>query len=322
MIIRRKHTANFTTIGNALFNDERLEADVVGVLAYLLSRPNDWQVKPVQLRKRFRLGRDSMRRIIRAAIRFGWVVARVTRLSNGTVSVIYEVRDEPGPELSEDEARAALSLVSSGAGAGETSAIDGEGDGTDDTGEARAEGADPPPTGGGQPPTGQPGAASRLLETHPGPIRESLKTESVNTDPPNGARAFSEVRSAWPSDHIASAFACEKLHAELTDAMRDDAFNGVKPYLADCDASNRKVCDLKTYYIERRWEKFLHIKPNGQMAVIKPAGPNFDRWRDYYRRIGNEQQVRSMDLMQKLGRDITVPSPWPPALGPQAPPAT
>src|SRR5579871_5191322 len=116
MIIRRKHTANFTTIGNALFNDERLDADVLGVLAYPRSKPEDWEVKPVQLRKRFRLGRDSMRRIIRTGIRFGWVVARVTRLSNGTVSVIYEVRDEAGPELSEDEARSALSLVSSGAG--------------------------------------------------------------------------------------------------------------------------------------------------------------------------------------------------------------
>ena len=36
MIIRRRHTANFTTIGNVLFEDERLAADEVGILAYLL----------------------------------------------------------------------------------------------------------------------------------------------------------------------------------------------------------------------------------------------------------------------------------------------
>ncbi len=40
MIIRRKHTANFTTIGNVLFNDERLKADEVGIIGYLLSRPH------------------------------------------------------------------------------------------------------------------------------------------------------------------------------------------------------------------------------------------------------------------------------------------
>ena len=45
MIIRRRHTAHFTTIGNALFEDERLAADEVGVLAFLLSKPHDWQVR-------------------------------------------------------------------------------------------------------------------------------------------------------------------------------------------------------------------------------------------------------------------------------------
>ena len=39
MIIRRRHTANFTTIGNALFNDRRLELDEIGLMGYLLSRP-------------------------------------------------------------------------------------------------------------------------------------------------------------------------------------------------------------------------------------------------------------------------------------------
>lgn len=308
MIIRRKYTANFTTIGNALFNDERLAADELGILAYLRSKPEDWEVKPIQLRKRFGLGRDSMRRIMRSAIKLGWVVARVTRLSNGTISVIYEVRDEAGPELSDEEARAALSLVSSGAGSTGSS----DDDGPDD---------DPPESEGADPPTGQPGAASRLRQTHPGPIRESLKTDSVNTESPNGACAFSGVLGLWPRDHVVSSFACEKLHAELTDTMRQAAHDGVRPYLEDCRANNRKVCDLATYYRERRWERFQAVKANTSITSIKPYGPEFYRWREYRLAIGDHAGVKAMDVMAQRGSDITVPSRWPPGMG-QSPPTT
>jgi hypothetical protein len=42
-IIRRKHTKNFTTIGNALFGDERLYPDALGILAFLRLRKDDWK---------------------------------------------------------------------------------------------------------------------------------------------------------------------------------------------------------------------------------------------------------------------------------------
>ncbi len=113
MIIRRRHTANFTTIGNVLFDDERLEADEVGVLGFLLSRPNDWEVRRPQLQRRFRVGRDSIKRILFNCIRYGWMTGCKTRLSNGTFHTIYEVRDQPGPTLSAEDVKAALSLVSS-----------------------------------------------------------------------------------------------------------------------------------------------------------------------------------------------------------------
>src|SRR5436853_6269084 len=113
MIIRRKHTANFTTIGNALFDDERLAADEVGILAWLLRQHNDWEVRRPALMRRWNIGSVSMKRIINNWMRFGWCQAKKTRLSNGTFSIIYEIRDEPGPELSEEEIRDALSLVSS-----------------------------------------------------------------------------------------------------------------------------------------------------------------------------------------------------------------
>src|ERR1700680_3361665 len=115
MIIRRRHTANFTTIGNHLFEDERLAADEVGVLAYLLSRPHDWEIRRPALLKRWSFGRESLRRIIRNLVRYGYCRAERKRREDGTTFMIYEIRDEPGPELTEDEAKRALALESSAA---------------------------------------------------------------------------------------------------------------------------------------------------------------------------------------------------------------
>jgi hypothetical protein len=124
LIIRRRHTANFTTIGNVLFEDERLAADEVGVLAYLLSRPHDWEVRRPALMRRWGMGRDAIKRVVGNLVRYGWCRPERTRLGNGTFYMIYEIRDEPGPTLTDEEVRRALSLVSSEAASDE---IDGDG---------------------------------------------------------------------------------------------------------------------------------------------------------------------------------------------------
>ncbi len=65
MIIRRRRTRNFTTIDNGVFDDRDLSPEALGVLAYLLSRPNNWEVQPDQLRRRFDIGRDKLQKIMR-----------------------------------------------------------------------------------------------------------------------------------------------------------------------------------------------------------------------------------------------------------------
>jgi hypothetical protein len=113
MIIRRKRTANFTVIGNELFDDERLEADEVGILAYLRSRPDRWEVRRPALMRRWRMGVVSIRRVIHNLLRTGWLEALRLRRRDGTSYVLYVVKDQPGPELSEAAIRQALSLESS-----------------------------------------------------------------------------------------------------------------------------------------------------------------------------------------------------------------
>ena len=113
MIIRRKRTANFTVIGNELFEDERLEADEVGILAYLRSRPDKWEVRRPALMRRWRMGERAIKRVINNLLRTGWIHVLRLRGRGGRFVVLYVVLDEPGPELSDEAIRQALSLESS-----------------------------------------------------------------------------------------------------------------------------------------------------------------------------------------------------------------
>lgn len=146
MIIRRRHTANFTTISNRLFDDERLQADEVGVLAYLQSRPHNWEVRRPALMRRWGIGAGTMKRMVNNWMRTGWCQATKVRLPNGTFCILYDVFDQPGRELGDDEIREALSLVSSEAV-------------SDDVGPDFAP-DEPPPIPDGPPPS-QPGVVNQ-----------------------------------------------------------------------------------------------------------------------------------------------------------------
>lgn len=305
MIIRRKHTANFTTIGNALLNDKRLKADEVGILVYLLSQPHDWEVRRPALARRWDIGRDGIKRIMLNLICTGWIVARKTRLPNGTFFTVYEVRDEPGPSLSIDEAKAATSLVSSDA-----DPADSENDGDEPQAAEPGRPTDPPDTG--QPDTGEPDTANPSW-----PYKNLQNTDSEKTESPNRVRAFERVLAGWPPDHVLSSVAAGTAFAGLTDGNAKACEQGVKPYLEDCRAQSRKVCDLTTYIREMRWERLL-AKAKPALVSIKPMSIEFHRWREYRVATGDQASVRALDLMAKMGRDITVPSQWPPGLPPKA----
>jgi len=65
MIYRVHKPANYTTISNVPVNDLRLSADALGVLLYLLSKPDDWQVYNLEIETRFGIGRKKLDRIMR-----------------------------------------------------------------------------------------------------------------------------------------------------------------------------------------------------------------------------------------------------------------
>ncbi len=45
MIIKRKRSSEFAIISNRLANDKALSFEARGVLVYLLSKPDNWEVK-------------------------------------------------------------------------------------------------------------------------------------------------------------------------------------------------------------------------------------------------------------------------------------
>ena len=75
MIIRRKHSGSYAVIPNTVSDDENLKADTLGVLVYLLAKPEDWKVIVADLRRRFHIGRDRVYAIIVELQKAGYVQA-------------------------------------------------------------------------------------------------------------------------------------------------------------------------------------------------------------------------------------------------------
>lgn len=288
-VIRRKHTKNFTTIGNELFNDERLAADEVGILAYLLSQRSDWEIRRPQLRKRWKIGGERMKRIMDNWLRTGWLHAEKTRLSNGQFSIVYEVRDEPGPPLSDEEITAALSVVSTEVGYDE-SIDDG---GLESTG----------------PPQGKPPLGSHLVDSRGS--QESTSTDSTNTISTKQLPIWRDIRDAWPAAEILSPLKCEQLFASLSQVDRQKAFDGIKGYLTRCKDRNRKICDLATYLKERRFET---VK-NGHSARFFPVyarTAQAARLIEY--RKATAQPTAFIEECWRVGKPYLAETEWPPAL--------
>ena len=86
---------DYTSIINDIFNDEKLSAEALGLLCYLLSRPENWRVVPNQLRARFKLGEHKFQRLMRELVAAGHARKRqrrdkLTKQWNGSEYDVYE----------------------------------------------------------------------------------------------------------------------------------------------------------------------------------------------------------------------------------------
>jgi hypothetical protein len=278
VIFRRRHTANYTTISNLLFDDDRLAADEIGILAYLLSRPHDWEVRRPALQRRWGIGREAMRRIMMSWIKYGWCHPTKTRLPNGTFYVLYDIRDLPGPELTDEEVRRALSLESSEATSDE-SAVNSVGEKVseiDNPGTAQPHLADPSPA---NPATAKPPPANI----------DKPNTDSPRTDPPRPesdqkpergrergrekhALSLAEFKRRWPTAASDDQARIDEAWFALSVDEGLAALAGIVAFLEKLKADKRSAVPAGWKYLrEKRWTLLQAATLSGDAPSV--AGP-------------------------------------------------
>lgn len=94
-IIRVKKDARFFAASNEPFNDERLSWESRGVMAYLLSKPDGWELKEEDLMKKGPAGKHKVARIVAELKACGYVRRIRTHQENGLFTWVTEIYESP-----------------------------------------------------------------------------------------------------------------------------------------------------------------------------------------------------------------------------------
>jgi len=96
MIIRvKKGHDPYARIDKVPINDKRLSYKSLGLLTYLLSKPDDWKVMEVNLVSSHGDGRDSVRTGLQQLIKAGYIERKMERENGRYVCVEYTVHERP-----------------------------------------------------------------------------------------------------------------------------------------------------------------------------------------------------------------------------------
>jgi uncharacterized phage protein (TIGR02220 family) len=95
-IVRAKRKTNFTIIGNTGLKDKRLTLKAKGLLAYMLSLPDDWIFYETELMEHSKDGRDAIRSALKELEGAGYLVRHQKREDSGKFGQKeWKVWDEP-----------------------------------------------------------------------------------------------------------------------------------------------------------------------------------------------------------------------------------
>ena len=100
---RKRKKTGFTQISNSMLEDDRLSWKAKGLLAYMLSRPNNWKINKSDLYKRATEGRDAMTNGLEELKNYGYLHIYPNKKENGRIDGwIWEYDDAPfTPEILE-----------------------------------------------------------------------------------------------------------------------------------------------------------------------------------------------------------------------------
>ena len=229
-IIKIGPKVKFTTLSNQLINDTTLYAEELGVMAYLLSKPEDWVVRVSQLAARFNMGKDRAYRILNDLIRQGWIQKSENRTEGGKfASVEYIVLSEKPDTVKPDTVQP----------------VPVKPDPTKEREEQKTE-------------KNKPTVPSLRSATPPVSKKPVYPTD------------YERLWSAFPKHPNASKAEGYKLWMRLDDDDREACLRGASCYASFLAAERTKRPDypglhLATFISQRRWEAHLEAsKPNGQ----------------------------------------------------------
>ncbi len=304
MIIKRRITRSFVTLENELVRDRRLALDEHGMLHYLLSLPDDWEVSRANCAKFWNIGREKVARIFQSLKRTGWAKVELLKAEDGTiVGKRWIIGDLPGPEVADiadeaDEEDEASPVHQDEPSYGLAVARVNRDTGKPYDGRKIDSNIQNPPT----PQTPQPTEA-------PQEAAEETKGEPI---PPNrGQPKFSILKLNWPADHILSAVAAERKFLRLKEPEQWAAIDRAPAYIADIRSRGWKLGDLTTYLREKRWERLASPTPTASWAT-RGGTPRAYRWLEYREAMG-EPTAYMRDCFA-TGKPWYAPSEWPPAL--------
>lgn len=95
-VLRQRHTQNFTTIPNALLQDQRLSCRDRGLLVWMLSKPPSWEFSKISLVQELKLdGEGSIKAGIKSLKTAGYLEIRQERIKGKVSRSIWTVSDSP-----------------------------------------------------------------------------------------------------------------------------------------------------------------------------------------------------------------------------------
>jgi hypothetical protein len=93
--IQKNKENPYVMLNKEFLQNPNLSAKAKGILAYLLSLPDDWQIYENELITHFKDGRDSIRAGIKELVDIGYIERERTRNENGTLGAYnYSVYEE------------------------------------------------------------------------------------------------------------------------------------------------------------------------------------------------------------------------------------
>ena len=95
-IIKYKRERDYTTLYNDCVNDEKLCAESLAFLVYVMSKPDDWRINLKNLSNRFNIGRDKTDRTIKELCALGYMKKNQPRSEDGSFSqILIYASDKP-----------------------------------------------------------------------------------------------------------------------------------------------------------------------------------------------------------------------------------